>query len=81
MYFIKGMPEGSYHTEMHLNRKWQNEIIGSASLDVIKLEANKRRQYEIASITMEQSEVKEISKHRKSPHGTYLQAIVRKINF
>lgn len=38
-------------------------IIGSANLGVIKLEASNRRQYEIASITTEPSEVDEIAMH------------------
>lgn len=28
MYFIEGMPEGSYHTAMRLNRKWASDGIG-----------------------------------------------------
>lgn len=92
MYFIEGMPEGSYHTAVRINNKWLtadigeirmiktfkyhgklycfykdgkpfSAIIGSANLGVIKLEASNRRQYEIASITTEQSEVEEIAKH------------------
>lgn len=46
-------------------------IIGSANLGVIKLEATNRRQYELASITTEPSEVNEISMHieeLKSPN-------------
>lgn len=100
MYYIEGMPEGSYHTAVKLNKKWQDKgigeirmvkafkyhgktycfykdgkpfsaIIGSANLGVIKLEATNRRQYEIASITTEPSEVDEIAKHiedLKSPN-------------
>ena len=41
-------------------------IIGSANLGVIKLEAANRRQYEIASITTEVSEVEETSNHIKA---------------
>lgn len=37
-------------------------IIGSANLGVIKQEASNRRQYEVASITIEQSEVNEIAR-------------------
>lgn len=46
-------------------------IIGSANLGVIKMEATNRRQYEIASITTEQSEVDKIAMHiekLKSPN-------------
>lgn len=46
-------------------------IIGSANLGVIKLEATNRRQYELASITTEPSEVNEIAMHieeLKSPN-------------
>lgn len=46
-------------------------IIGSANLGVIKLEASNRRQYEIASITTNPSEVDEIAMHieeLKSPN-------------
>lgn len=100
MYFVEGMPEGSYHTAVRINNKWHTDdigeirmiktfkyhgklycfykdgkpfsaIIGSANLGVIKLEAANRRQYEIASITTEQSEVEEIAKHiedLKSPN-------------
>lgn len=32
MYFIEGMPEGSYHTALNLNEKWQNEGIGEIRL-------------------------------------------------
>ena len=28
MYFIEGMPEGSYHTAIKLNKKWQESGIG-----------------------------------------------------
>lgn len=28
MYFIEGMPEGSYHTALRLNKKWQDLGIG-----------------------------------------------------
>jgi len=38
-------------------------IIGSANLGVIKLEANNRRQYEVASVTVDEGEVIEIAKH------------------
>lgn len=38
-------------------------IIGSANLGVIKLTANNRRQYEIASITTDENELKEIAEH------------------
>lgn len=90
MYFIEGMPEGSYRTALDLNKKWKDArigeirlvrafkyhgklycfykdghpisaIIGSANLGVIKLDANNRRQYEIASVTYEASECIEIS--------------------
>lgn len=40
-------------------------IIGSANLGVLKAEATNRRQYEIASITTEPAEVKEIANHIK----------------
>ncbi len=89
MYFIEGMPEGSYHAAIDINKKWKDAgigeiklvqafkyhgklycfykegqpisaIIGSANLGVIKLDANNRRQYEIASITTEESECNEI---------------------
>lgn len=100
MYYIEGMPEGSYHTAIKLNKKWQDNgvgeirmvksfkyhgkvycfykdgkpfsaIIGSANLGVIKLEATNRRQYELASITTEPSEVNELAMHieeLKSPN-------------
>lgn len=90
MYFIEGMPEGSYRAALDLNKKWKDTgigeirivrafkyhgklycfykdgqpisaIIGSANLGVIKLDANNRRQYEIASVTYEASECNEIS--------------------
>ena len=90
MYFIDGMPEGSYHAAMELNKKWQslgigevrlvtvfkyhgklycfykNEqtysaILGSANMSVIKLDANNRRQYEIATFTNDIEECIEIS--------------------
>lgn len=118
MYFIEGMPEGSYHTAMRLNKKWQSDsigeirmiktfkyhgklycfykdgkpfaaIIGSANLGVIKLEANNRRQYEIASITTEESEVSEIAKHienLKAPNcssniaGITGMSLIREVN-
>lgn len=28
MYYIEGMPEGSYHTALKLNKKWQDSGIG-----------------------------------------------------
>jgi len=90
MYYIEGMPEGSYHAAMELNRRWKemgvgeiklvrafkyhgklycfykdgqpfSAIIGSANLGVIKLDANNRRQYEVAAITTEISECTGIS--------------------
>jgi hypothetical protein len=90
MYFIEGMPEGSYNTALAINKKWiENDmgeikivkafkyhgkvycfykdgqpfsaIMGSANLGVIKLDANNRRQYEIASITDDPTECREIS--------------------
>lgn len=90
MYFIEGMPEGTYHSALKLNRKWTeagigeiklvrafkyhgklycfykdgqpfSAIIGSANLGVIKLDANNRRQYEIASLTDSRAECSEIS--------------------
>lgn len=89
MYFVEGMPEGSYHTAVKLNKKWCEAgvgevrmirafkyhgklyafykddipfavIIGSANLGVIKPEASNRRQYEIASMTTELTECREI---------------------
>ena len=89
MYYVEGMPEGSYHTAVKLNKKWRESgvgeirmvkafkyhgklyafykggvpfavIIGSANLGVIKPEASNRRQYEIASLTTELTECKEI---------------------
>ncbi|MCD7778097.1 MAG: NgoFVII family restriction endonuclease, partial [Clostridiales bacterium] len=89
MYFIEGMPEGSYHTACRLNQKWLSAgigeirivrafkfhgklysfckdghafaaINGSANLGVLKLEANNRRQYEIASLTTDSDECREI---------------------
>lgn len=90
MYFVEGMPEGSYHTALKLNKKWQESgigeirivkafkyhgklyafykdnlpfsaILGSANLGVIKPEANNRRQYELSSITMDKSELSELT--------------------
>ena len=90
MYFIEGMPEGSYNTALELNRKWTeagrgeirivkafkyhgklycfykdgqpfSSIIGSANLGAIKLDANSRRQYEIASLTEASAECREIA--------------------
>lgn len=89
MYYVEGMPEGSYHTAVKLNKKWRESgigeiriikafkyhgklyafykdgvpfsvIIGSANLGVIKPEAANRRQYEIAAMTTELTECKEI---------------------
>ena len=34
MYFIEGMPEGSYHTALRLNKKWQD--LGIGEIRVIK---------------------------------------------
>ena len=90
MYFIEGMPEGSYKAALELNKKWRetgigeikivktfkyhgklycfykgehpfSAIIGSANLGVIKLDANNRRQYEIAAITDDVIECGEIA--------------------
>ncbi|MBN2835613.1 MAG: NgoFVII family restriction endonuclease [Candidatus Delongbacteria bacterium] len=90
MYFIEGMPEGSFNTALEINKKWKeagigeirivtafkyhgklycfykknqpfSAIIGSANLGVLKLDANNRRQYEIASITNKSSECIEIA--------------------
>jgi hypothetical protein len=90
MYFIEGMPEGSYHAAMDINRKWQSlgigeirlvkvfkyhgklycfykngqpfsAIIGSANMGVIKLDANNRRQYEVATLTNDVGECAEVS--------------------
>lgn len=90
MYFIEGMPEGSYRAAMDLNRKWQSlgigeiklvkvfkyhgkiycfykngqpfsAIFGSANMGVIKLDANNRRQYEVASLTNDIGECTELS--------------------
>lgn len=44
-------------------------IIGSANLGVIKAEATNRRQYEIASITTEQTEIEEIANHIEKLKG------------
>jgi hypothetical protein len=89
MYYIEGMPEGSYHTAIKINKKWNDAeigeirvvramkyhgklyaffkenkpiaaFVGSANLGVIKLEAANRRQYEIASMTTDPSELEEI---------------------
>ena len=54
-----------YHGKVYCfykNGKPFSAIIGSANLGVIKLEAANRRQYEIASITIDPSEVYEIPK-------------------
>ena len=32
MYYIEGMPEGSYHTALAINKKWRNEAIGGIRL-------------------------------------------------
>ena len=53
-----------YHGKLYCfynNEKPISAIIGSANLGVIKLEANNRRQYEIAAITENLSEVREIA--------------------
>lgn len=89
MYYVEGMPEGTYRTALSLNEKWKNAgvgeirmvrafkyhgklyvfhkngevksaIIGSANLGVIKLEANNRRQYEVASLITDHTECMEI---------------------
>lgn len=55
-----------YHGKLYCFYKEEipfSAIIGSANLSVIKLEANNRRQYEIAAITTEEAEVTEIAKH------------------
>ena len=32
MYYIEGMPEGSYHTAVKINRKWAASVIGEIRL-------------------------------------------------
>lgn len=34
MYFVEGMPEGSYHTALKLNRKWQES--GKGEIRIVK---------------------------------------------
>lgn len=55
-----------YHGKLYCfykNGKPFAAIIGSANLGAIKLEANNRRQYEIAAVIEEQTEVNEIAEH------------------
>ena len=55
-------------------------IIGSANLGVIKLEANNRRQYEIAAITEEVEEVLKIAQHIDSLKQANCSENIGKIN-
>lgn len=55
-------------------------IIGSANLGVIKLEANNRRQYEIAAITEEVEEVLKIAQHIESLKQANCSENIGKIN-
>ena len=32
MYYIEGMPEGSYHTALNINRKWRSSGIGEIKI-------------------------------------------------
>lgn len=58
-----------YHGKLYCfykNGKPFAAIIGSANLGAIKLEANNRRQYEIATVVEEQAGVNEIAEHIKN---------------
>lgn len=55
-----------YHGKVYCfykNNKIFSAIIGSSNLSVIKLEANNRRQYEIASLITDNDETNELDKH------------------
>lgn len=54
-------------------------IIGSANLGVLKLTANNRRQYEIASLTTNEAELMEISKHIKLLKAPNISANIAEI--
>lgn len=65
---IKIVKAFKYHGKVYCfykNGQPYSAIIGSANLGVIKLDANNRRQYEVASITVDTAECKEISEFIK----------------
>ena len=109
MYYIEGMPEGSYHTAIKINKKWGDDgigeirlvkafkyhgkvyvfykndipfaaVIGSANMGVIKLEASNRRQYEVASITTDIKECKEIAEFVQRLKAPNISANIADIN-